>query len=128
MVEHIALITLGCNTGRKETLEFALRELRQVLTIRSISSMMQTTPVDFAYPSPDFLNIVFFASTTLSFEAIYYECKCIEQRCGRSQESKLKTPEVVPLDIDIVAWDNYIYKPRDLYRTYVLDGLRSMLL
>lgn len=127
MPSHRVLITLGCNTGTEHYLTYALSELRASISILQMSTVMQTPPVDFPYSSRDFLNVVLYASTTLSREALYYECKRIEVKCGRTKNSRLEHPELIPLDLDIVVWDNVICKFKDLYRPYVLQGMQQML-
>lgn len=126
MRTHQLIITLGSNTGSASPLDLALSELRQSLTISSLSPLMQTEAVDFAYPSPPFLNRLIVASTTLSYEAMLCECKRIEQLCGRSEQQRATTPQIIPLDLDIIVWGSTICKPQDLSRPYVLQGLASL--
>lgn len=126
MPSHCLILTLGTNTGSPLCLSYALYELKQSVTIAKLSQTMRTDAVDFPYTSPPFHNIVLIASTSLSYEAMLYECKRIELLCGRTPAQRASRPDVVPLDLDIVLWDNRLCKPRDLSRPYLIEGLRQI--
>lgn len=123
MHPHRLILTLGTNTGSTTPIEMALTELSSSISILASSPTMRTPPIDFPYPSPDFLNKLLIASTTLSYEAMRCECKRIEALTGRTAMQRKAHPEVIPLDLDIIAWDGRLCKPRDFHRPYVLEGL-----
>lgn len=127
MQEHRLILTLGTNIGSPSPLELALKELRKSVILLKISSMMQTEPIDFPHSSPPFLNLVAIASTSLSYGAVLHDCKRIEILCGRTSIQRQTSPDIIPLDLDIVLWDNEICKPRDLDRPYFIEGLSYLL-
>lgn len=123
MHPHRLILTLGTNTGSTTSIEIAIAELSSSISILASSPTMRTPPVDFPYPSPDFLDKLLIASTTLSYEAMRCECKRIEALTGRTAIQRKCNPEVIPLDLDIIVWDGTLCKPGDLRRPYVLEGL-----
>ena len=50
--------------------------------------------------------------------------KQIEQQSGRTPESK--NNGIIPLDIDLLQWNDTILKPEDFRRPYVQSGLLSL--
>lgn len=109
------IISLGSNSQAEKYIPYALKELRKALTIDKESELMQTKPVDFPYPSEDFINVVLWGETTLDKEDIYQLLHKLEDHAGR-QRSK---PALVPLDADLLVWGNDVLKPCDLERPYM---------
>ncbi|MDO4706927.1 MAG: 2-amino-4-hydroxy-6-hydroxymethyldihydropteridine diphosphokinase [Porphyromonadaceae bacterium] len=127
-MQHRLILTLGTNTGSSLPLDIALSELKQSIVPLGVSPTMQTKPIDFPYPSRPFHNIILVGITSLCYEALCHECKRIEVLSGRTLEQREVSPELIPLDLDIVIWDGKVCKPKDLYRPYVFEGLREIFL
>jgi 2-amino-4-hydroxy-6-hydroxymethyldihydropteridine diphosphokinase len=51
--------------------------------------------------------------------------KDLEEEAGRTPEGKHQG--IVPLDIDVLQWNEQILKPADMKRDYVREALRSLL-
>jgi len=66
------------------------------------------------------------AYTTLSHSEITPLLKAIEKAAGRSKE--LKAVGIIPIDIDLIQWNDLVLKPEDLTRSYVRKGLDELLL
>ena len=54
------------------------------------------------------------------------ELKALECRTGRTPEQRKAYPEAIPVDIDLITWDQEILKPRDVTRPYLIEGLREL--
>ncbi len=129
---HLTYLSAGSNVGdRRSNLEWALKALSEGgLTLRKVSSFLETEPVGFA-EQPWFINIAIEAETTLSAEELL-ECSLeIERRRGR-----VRTFRGAPrtLDIDILFYDNLILDrpnliiphPRIAGRRFVLEPLAEI--
>lgn len=109
------IISLGSNTRAMEYIPYALTELRKVLNIDRETELMRTKPVDFPYPSGDFINVILWGETDLDREEIYDFLHRLEEVAGRERN----TPALVPLDADLLVWGDEVLKPKDLERPYM---------
>ena len=50
----------------------------------------------------------------------------MEENAGRTPESKAQG--IVPLDIDVLKWNNDILKPADMERDYIREALHTLCL
>ncbi len=117
------LISIGSNHDAAQNMAAACRKLEQVLPSVRWSAVMRTKPVD--CPRPDFfLNRLGSASTSLSVPELHLLFKQIEQQSGRTPEGK--NNGIIPLDIDLLQWNDAILKPEDFRRPYVQSGLLSL--
>ena len=117
---HRYIICIGSNYNRFSNLLFARQELTKLFPTICFTREQETKPLMLKNPSP-FLNQMgmFFSPTEeLSVEK---HLKEIEQRSGRMPSDKIK--ERVCLDIDLLACDNRILKPKDWERGYVKELL-----
>lgn len=118
-MRHRFIISLGSNTDAKSHIPRALEALRQALVLDYESAQTLTKPVDFPYPSGYFTNVLLRGSTELEREAVYTLLHQLEQTAGRTRE----TPALVPLDADLIIWDDEVLKPKDIERPYFKDLL-----
>lgn len=84
-----AVLSLGSNLGdRFAALQGAIGALADTPDVRlvAVSSVYETTPVDAPDGSPDFLNAVVLADTTLSVAALLDRLHAIETTYGRERE------------------------------------------
>lgn len=75
-------------------------------------------------PDPLFLNCVAVGHAAESPETIRQILKAIEHRLGRRPQDKAAGR--IPIDIDLLQWDEEVLKPADLSRAYVIQGLSSV--
>ena len=72
----------------------------------------------------DYLNAVMTASTKLNLDDTIALMKQYEAVCGRTPASKLQG--VIPIDIDIVLWNNDVIRPNDFARQYFQRGWQEL--
>ncbi len=121
--KHQAFLTLGCNVDKEKHIPFVIEALQGRSCSLRQTPLMTTTPIDFPYPSDDFANIGFLIETTLELNAFKAFLKGLEEVCGRTKANSELRPELVPMDLDLIAWDGELIKPKDLQRPYVQDCL-----
>lgn len=98
----IAHLSLGSNLGdREQNLRDAVRRVQSLGTIRSISSVYETEPVEFT-DQPMFLNCALALETAASPDQLMLHLLEIEKAMGRQRTQK-KGPRVIDLDILLFA-------------------------
>lgn len=91
------VIALGSNLGdRRWYLRRAVDELRRVISVVRVSSIIETDPVD--APPPKFLNMVVVGYTILSPEKLLDALQEIETRLGRRRTTR-NAPRVIDIDL-----------------------------
>jgi 2-amino-4-hydroxy-6-hydroxymethyldihydropteridine diphosphokinase len=96
-VPYTVVIALGSNLGdRRRYLRRAVEELRRVISVVRVSSIIETDPVD--APPPRFLNMAVVGHTSLSPEALLDALLEIETRLGRKRATR-NAPRVIDLDL-----------------------------
>lgn len=118
---HRVIICIGSNVSPEENVCRAVKE---------VSNLLEQS-VEFAEPmytksmgvsvSPTFLNIVAVGYTRTSYEDTRASIKQIEALMGRKKEDK-ETGRI-PIDIDILQWDDKVLKPADLNYSFVKESL-----
>src|ERR1019366_3974720 len=128
---HIVYLALGSNLGdRRGNLAAALQQLREVVTIETVSSVYETEPVGY-FEQPRFLNIACCGKTALSAQDLLHYTQTIEVAIGR-QPTLRNGPR--PIDIDILLFDDLhihddsltIPHPRMNERAFVLFPLAEI--
>ena len=91
-------LSLGPNLGiREQNLRTAVARLTTVGTVRTLSSLYETEPVEFT-AQPWFLNCVVALETEKPPRALLDSLLTLEQAMGR-QRTQLKGPRTIDLDI-----------------------------
>lgn len=116
---HRFLISLGSNRPDSHYIDYAVAELRQAFSITRESELMYTEPVDFPYPSSNFWNLILWGETALTKNELLSLLNQLEAHAGRDRSK----PHDVPLDADLIIWDEETLKPRDLERPYLRNLL-----
>jgi len=128
---HIVYLALGSNLGdRRGNLAAALQQLREVITIETVSSVYETEPIGYL-EQPRFLNIACCGKTWLSAQELLHSTQAIEVAIGR-QPTFRNGPR--PIDIDILLYDDLhmqdnqltIPHPRMAERAFVLAPLAEI--
>lgn len=117
------ILCLGSNRDKKKNIELADQLLRDHFVTIHFSEAVYTEPVNMQNPSL-FLNQVAIAFTPEEPKWIIETFKQMERLLGRVLEDKLK--ENIPIDIDLLQWNDCILKPLDLQRSYVQSALRML--
>lgn len=113
-LRHQALISLGSNIDARQHILQALEVLRSSLEVTAESQLLETAPVDFPYHSGPFTNVLLACQTELEESELLDLLHQLEARAGRDRQ----TPQSVPLDADLITWDEVIRKPEDIQRPY----------
>ena len=91
------VIALGSNLGdRRRFIRRAIEELRKVIAIVRVSSIIETEPVD--APPPPYLNAVVLGHTRLTPEEVLDALQAIEKRLGRRRSTR-NAPRTIDLDL-----------------------------
>lgn len=120
---HSAIITLGSNLPcRADILRDTIARLRAVVTVEASSGIYDAD--DDTGRGPVYANEVLAVATSLPMEAMAQYARGLEAAAGRTAESKAMA--LMPLDIDIVVWDDTIVKPYDITRHYFTRGYAAI--
>jgi 7,8-dihydro-6-hydroxymethylpterin-pyrophosphokinase len=117
------IIGLGSNRNAKENMQRVEEELRDYFPEIVFSEPVTTEPEGTNYSIP-FLNRVAIAKTSDRPEEIIVCFKVIEQVIGRKSGDKLIGS--IPIDIDLLKWNDLVLKKADMKRSYVVEGVRSI--
>jgi 2-amino-4-hydroxy-6-hydroxymethyldihydropteridine diphosphokinase len=104
-------------------MEWAARLLKNMLSPISFSVAVETEPDGNLAGCPHFLNQVVIACSPLSMENLSACLKQMEKEIGRRPEDKSRG--LIPIDIDLLQWNDTILKPDDLKRDYIQSALQS---
>jgi 2-amino-4-hydroxy-6-hydroxymethyldihydropteridine diphosphokinase len=132
LVRETVYLSLGANLGdRAANLRQALRELQEFGTVKAISSLYETEPVEIQGDQPWFLNCAAAIETDLSPIEFLGRTLALEQALGRTRSSS-KAPRT--LDIDIIFFGNAVLRTTGLTvphpalerRRFVLEALAEI--
>lgn len=122
-MSNVLVICIGSNSNDREW-----QMTNCINWLKSILSDCQVSPV---YTTPalngvdaDYMNAVMRAKTHDTFSEINEKLKQYETICGRTPASKLQG--VVPMDLDIIMWDNEILRPKDFQHSYFQEGWKHL--
>ena len=99
------VIALGSNVGdRQANLQGGVEALADTpeVYVVSISSVYETKPVDAPDGSPDFLNVVMLADTTLSVSMLLDRAQAVEAAFGR-ERGETHGPRTLDVDLIVVG-------------------------
>jgi 2-amino-4-hydroxy-6-hydroxymethyldihydropteridine diphosphokinase len=100
-----AVLSLGSNVGdRVANLQGAIDSLADTPEVHlvAVSSVYETQPVDAPDGSPDFLNAVVLADTTLSIAMLLERAQAIEAAFGREHGDR-NAPRTLDIDLIVVG-------------------------
>lgn len=125
---HSLLISLGSNSTPENSIAYALSALGAYIPNLRASTPIYTEAVDFAYPSPQFLNVILWGETERTLSEVKHFLSALELAVGRTPQSMRAHPERIPLDADLILYDSLLLKPSDLSRPYLALGLSELCL
>lgn len=117
------ILGLGSNYDRESRMLQAREMLMDVFADISFGEAVYTEPIHYNNPEL-FLNQVAVIKTGRKKEEVLFLLKKIETALGRNAEDKIS--EKIPIDIDLIQWNEEVLKPQDLSRSYILQGLRLL--
>ncbi|HZD92692.1 MAG TPA: 2-amino-4-hydroxy-6-hydroxymethyldihydropteridine diphosphokinase [Candidatus Sulfotelmatobacter sp.] len=125
-------LSLGSNLGdRAENLRQAIHNLAELGSIRAVSNLYETEPVEVEQQQPWFLNCAIAMETELMPEQFLTRTLALEQAMGRRRMKK-KGPRTI--DIDILLFGNAMVDTPELtiphpamqHRRFVLEPLAEI--
>jgi 2-amino-4-hydroxy-6-hydroxymethyldihydropteridine diphosphokinase len=131
-LEMTAYLSLGSNLGdRAENLRRAISQLNDLGSVRAVSSLYETEPVEVEREQPWFLNCMVSLETRLNPQQLLSGILALEQAMGL-QRTEPKGPRII--DIDIVFFGNVILDLPELtiphpamqQRRFVLEPLAEI--
>lgn len=123
MEGSVAVLIIGSNFGnRREFLEASLRKLSVVAVILRNSHIYESA--DYLGIGRKYLNIVLEVVTVEEEDDFVKYLKGLELEAGRTDVSRERGE--VPLDIDIVVWNNEIRRPTDYNSAFFIQGYRQI--
>ncbi|MCH5328504.1 MAG: 2-amino-4-hydroxy-6-hydroxymethyldihydropteridine diphosphokinase [Coprobacter sp.] len=118
------VIGLGSNVGNAlALLEACCKDIASIAVSARFSACYETAAVG-TVPAPDYCNCVGIVETDWDYDRLYRCFKEMEKAAGRTPESKHRGE--VPLDIDIVVWNDEVKRPRDMEQEYMQIGLNRL--
>lgn len=115
MKGHEIILAFGSNTSdSKAKLHQALTQCRKLMTIYKVSPPMETEPVGII--SPPFQNQIATGTTDMSLEKLEICIKQMERDLGRQRKHRQTE---VPIDIDLLKYDQQVLHEKDWQRDYV---------
>lgn len=119
-----ALISLGANTiDKKRRLADTIVAIAQIAFIEAQTPIYETAAEGSVATLP-YANALILIETSAEYEELRVTFKQWERNAGRTAESKAQG--LIPLDIDIVTWNDHVIKERDMEFEYMKLGMKLL--
>lgn len=124
MKHNVFIVGIGSNSfdresQMKKTIEFITNSFENIYV-----SEIYETPAENGKDAP-YINAVLVATTEKEMVDVNAIIKQWECNCGRTTMSKLEG--IIPIDIDIVTWNEDVVRPKDFSKTYFTKGLLQLI-
>lgn len=120
-----AIIGLASNRKEgEEILHQTIEKLSRDFRSARFSNCYLTDPVG-SCSKRMYWNCTGIIETNLDLDTLKNSFKTMEREAGRTPDSKLTGD--IPLDIDVVVWNNRVIRPRDWEQPYFQTGLKQLL-
>lgn len=117
-------VSIGSNSlDRQWQMSQAVKYLKTKMDGVLVSTIYETSAIN-GVDAPYF-NAVVFAKTELDLDSVMTMLKQWEVQCGRTSLSKLNG--VVPIDLDIVVWNNQVLREKDFSYSYFKTGYNELI-
>lgn len=123
-MKNKAIISIGSNCDRSLNIKQVIEMLQASFPGSRFSTPEITDPINMPEGSKAFLNLVAMIPTSLEKEELIAKLKEIEIELGRDPEDDEEG--VIPMDLDLLEWNDDVIKPRDLVRPYIVAGLEEL--
>lgn len=119
-----ALLSLGANTpNKREAITNAIKAIGQIASITAQTPIYET-PAEGSIVAQPYANALLLITTAGEYATLRETFKNWEKETGRTPQSKLQG--IVPLDIDIIKWNDTLLKERDMEYEYMKKGLQLL--
>lgn len=119
-----AIICIGSNKDRSENIDQVIRTLQAHYPGARFSTPEMADAVDLPEGSKPFLNLVAMLPTLEEKEELIAFLKELEEDMGRDPDDD--EGGIIPMDLDLIEWNEEVVKPLDLVRPYVVSGLEEI--
>ena len=119
-----AIICIGSNKDRSESIDQVIRTLQAHYPGARFSTPEMADAVDLPEGSKPFLNLVAMLPTLEEKEELIAFLKELEEDMGRDPDDDEEG--IIPMDLDLIEWNEEVVKPLDLVRPYVVSGLEEI--
>ena len=117
------VISIGSNSHNRECQIYScVNWLHSIVNIRMISEVYNTQATNGI--DADYLNMVVIADCNDELDIILEKFKNYEAISGRTLQSKIIG--VIPIDLDIVIWNNNIIREKDFNQKYFQIGWHQL--
>ena len=123
-MKNKAIISIGSNEHRTTNVKKVMEILSKLFPSIRFSTPQLTEPVDMSEDAKAFLNLIALFETELDRETLQAKLKKLEERLGRDHDDDEEG--IIPMDLDIIEWNDEVYKPQDMIRPYVVAGLEEL--
>lgn len=118
------ILSIGTNSPDREwQMSHAIKQLKQIFKKTTFSEIYEV-PAHNGIDAP-YLNAIMVGMTNQTLDEANGALKQWETICGRTPASKQQG--VIPIDLDIVVWNNEVIRPVDYSREYVSKGISFLL-
>ena len=121
---NTAIICIGSNKDRSENIDQVIRTLQAHYPGARFSTPEMADAVDLPEGSKPFLNLVAMLPTLEEKEELIAFLKELEEDMGRDPDDDEEG--IIPMDLDLIEWNEEVVKPLDLVRPYVVSGLEEI--
>lgn len=123
-MENKAIISIGSNSNRTENIQKVIEILQANYSGSRFSTPEITDPIDLPEGAKAFLNLVAVVPTNLEKDEFVAQLKSIESDLGRDDDDDEEG--IIPMDLDLIKWNDDVLKPRDFIRPYMVSGLEEI--
>lgn len=123
-MKNKAIISIGSNEHRTANVKKVMEVLTEYFPTIRFSTPQLTEPMDMPEDAKAFLNLIALFETDLDRETLEAELKKLETKLGRDHDDDEEG--IIPMDLDIIEWNDEVYKPQDMVRPYVVAGLDEL--
>lgn len=117
-MEHNVLLSLAANIQHESNMAEARRRLGTLIGSLDFTDELWTEPVGKTRQPWPYLNQLAKGTTTLGAEELQQQLKQMETDMGRTPEARQMG--IVPIDLDLLQYDDRRYHQRDWERDYVV--------
>lgn len=122
--ENSCTIGLGSNTPDREyQISQAIEHICGYLNKCAVSSVYESEA--FNGKDAPYMNAVIHGYTAHDHESVVKFLKDWESQCGRTRTDTFEG--IIPIDLDLVIWNEHIKRPKDFERHYFNRGYRELL-
>lgn len=122
--ENSCTIGLGSNTPDREyQITRAIEHICGYLNKCAVSSVYESAA--FNGKDEPYMNAVIHGYAPHDYESVIKFLKDWEAECGRTMTDTAQG--IIPIDLDLVIWNEHIMRPKDFERHYFNRGYRELL-